>query len=41
VSLNPPDASEFADELARAVVDGSAAKWAPAWRLDECPAESG
>lgn len=35
MSLNPPEASEFADELARAVVDGSAAKWAPlAARLD-------
>lgn len=35
MSLNPPDASEFADELARAVVDGSAADWTPlAVRLD-------
>lgn len=36
MSLNPPDASEFADELARAVVDGSAAaEWTPlAARLD-------
>lgn len=29
MSLSPPDASAFADELARAVVDGSPAEWAP------------
>ncbi|MFZ2502755.1 MAG: hypothetical protein WAW88_08815 [Nocardioides sp.] len=29
MSLSPPDASELAEELARAVVDGSTAEWAP------------